>query len=83
MSDNFVCLAVCLCAFVLPCTLDLGYIFQQGGVSPWLNPYERWSGSAKILPVSQIFLSIQHNFCPSNFTRFSLYAKAGDTVQVY
>ena len=56
-----------MCAFVMTGTLDLRYIFQQGGASPWLNPSERWSGFTKILAVSQLFLSIQHNFCPFDF----------------
>ena len=63
--------------------LDLGYIFQQGGALPWLSPSERWSGSAKILPVSQISLFIQHYFCPFEFHLLQSLTKAGDTVQFY
>ena len=51
--------------------------------SSWLNPSEIWSGSAKILPVSKIFLSIQDNFCPFEFHPLQSLTKAGDTVQFY
>ena len=40
------------CPFVKSCTLDLGYIFQQAGASPWLGTSQGWSGSAKIVPLS-------------------------------
>ena len=69
-----------LSAFVITCTLDLDYTFQQGGASPWLNPSERWSGSSEILPVIQIFLSIQHNFCPFEFHPLQSLTKASDST---
>ena len=64
-------------------TRSLSYIFQQGGASTWLNPSESWSGSAKILPLSQLFLSIQHHLCPFEFHPLKSLTKAGDTVQFY
>ena len=67
----------------MTCTLDLGYIFQQGGASPCLNPSQRWSGSAQILPVNQLFLSVQHNLYPFEFHPLQSLTKAGDTVQFY
>ena len=85
VSDNFVCLHVCLpvCICHLTCSFDWGYIFQQGETSPWLNTFKRWFGSAKILPVSQLFLSIQRNFCPFEFHPLQPLTKAGDTVKFY
>ena len=62
VSDNCVFVSVCMCAFVITCTLDLGDLsFQQGGTSPWLDRSEGWSGYSKIVPISQIVLSIHHN----------------------
>ena len=75
-------------ALVKICALDLGYILQKGMASPWLGPsLEKYcqtmarSGSAKILPVSQLFMSVQYNFCPLEFHLFQSLSKSGDTVQ--
>ena len=70
-----------MCTLVKTCTLDLGYILQQGGALPWLSPSQSCSESANILLVSQLFLSVKHNFALSNFTHYSLEIKAGDTVK--
>ena len=61
-------------------TSSLSDIFQQSGASPWLNSSERWSGSAKILHVSQLFLSIQRNLCPFEFHPIQSLTKAGDST---
>ena len=66
----FASLSACVISF----TLDLGYIFQQVGASPWLGTSQGLSGSAKILPVSQLFMS-STIFVLLNFIRFSLYPK--------
>ena len=61
-------------------TSSLSDIFLQGGASPCLNSSERWSGSAKILHVNQLFLSIQHNLCPFEFHPIQSLTKAGDST---
>ena len=80
LLTSSVCLSVCLYAFVISCTLDLGYIFQQVGASPWLGLAQGWSGSAKIRPVSQLFMSVQHNFCPFEFHPLQSLTKAGHST---
>ena len=68
----------------LSCTLDPGYVFQQVGALPWLGPSQGWSGSGpKILPVSQLFISVQHKFYPVKFGLLRALTKAGDTVQFF
>ena len=77
---NF-CLFVCLCAFVIECSLNLGYIFQQGGVSSRFGPSQRCAGSAKTLSVSQLFMSIQYNVCPFKFHLLQSFTIPSDTAQ--
>ena len=80
---QYTCLPFTPLVIFITYPLDLGYIFQQGGASPWLNPSERWSGSAKILPGSQLFLSVQHNFCPLEFRLLQSLTKTGHIPQLH
>ena len=61
----------------LPLYVGGGGWMEGEWVLVWLNPSERWSGSAKMLPVSQ------HNVSPFEFHPLQSLTKAGDTVQFY